>query len=78
METVLHVPQGQFQLQRLPLRQPELLRAWDAADEYLLQHVAEQRIPEHARLLIVNDGFGALALALAAWQPIAISDSWLS
>jgi len=78
-DTLLQVPQGRFELQRLPQRRRELLRAWDAADEYLLQQLAEQINPAaDARLLIVNDAFGALAVALAAWRPQAWSDSWLS
>ena len=36
MDTLLCVPQGEFTLKRLPPRKRELLRAWDAADEYLL------------------------------------------
>lgn len=31
------VPQGKFQLARLPLRSNEQFRARDAADEYVLQ-----------------------------------------
>lgn len=77
-ESLLSVPQGAFQLQRLPRRRRELLRAWDAADEYLLNTLAEQSLPaEGSRLLIVNDGFGALATALSAHRPYSLSDSWL-
>ena len=79
MATVLQVPQGQFELQRLPQRKNEVLRAWDAADEYLLNYVAEKgllRVPR--RLLILNDSFGALSVALHHANPTAISDSWLS
>jgi 16S rRNA (guanine1207-N2)-methyltransferase len=79
MENTLIVPQGQFQLQRLPYRKQQLLRAWDAADEYLLNHFAKHCQPDaNAKLVIVNDSFGALAVALADYQPIAISDSYLS
>jgi 16S rRNA (guanine1207-N2)-methyltransferase len=79
MENTLIVPQGQFQLQRLPYRKQQLLRAWDAADEYLLNHFAEHCQPDvNDKLVIVNDSFGALAVALADYQPIAISDSYLS
>ena len=79
MENTLIVPQGQFHLQRLPYRKQQLLRAWDAADEYLLSHFAEHCHPDaNSKLVIVNDSFGALAVALADYQPIAISDSFLS
>ena len=77
-DTVLKVAQGEFVLERLPKRSLELLRAWDAADEYLLSHMAEQTIDADERLLILNDGFGALALGLNAYKPQALSDSYLS
>jgi 16S rRNA (guanine1207-N2)-methyltransferase len=79
MDELLETPQGRFRLQRLPQRRRELLRAWDAADEYLLQHLAEAGLPTAgSRLLIVNDAFGALAVALHNLHPQVISDSWLS
>ncbi len=79
MDTLLCVPQGEFTLKRLPSRKRELLRAWDAADEYLLNYLAEEHVVSSAtRLLIVNDSFGALAVALNAFQPYALSDSYLS
>jgi len=59
------------------LRKKELLRAWDAADEYLLDTINFNSLP-HGRLLIVNDAFGALGLALHQLQPISWSDSWLA
>ena len=70
---------GQFQLSRFPARARDQLRAWDAADEYLLHHLAESATlaPQH-RLLIVNDSFGALSTALAAHSPIMQSDSYLA
>jgi 23S rRNA (guanine1835-N2)-methyltransferase len=56
---------GQLQLTRFPHDPAVNLRAWDAADEYLLLRLAEEG-PELAgqRVLVVNDGFGALATAL--------------
>ena len=79
MSNRLSVAQGEFELNRLPKRPRELLRAWDAADEYLLNTLAEElNLPDAARVLIVNDSFGALAVALNAFRPDAISDSYLS
>ncbi|MGZ5012327.1 MAG: methyltransferase [Methylobacter sp.] len=79
MTNRLTVAQGEFELSRLPKRPKELLRAWDAADEYLLDMVAEQpKLLDGARILIVNDSFGALAVALNAYRPYALSDSYLS
>ena len=79
METLLKVPQGQFILQRLPQRKNETLRAWDAADEYLLNYLAENKvIKDNSKVLVLNDSFGALAVALNYFKPVAISDSLLS
>jgi len=78
MESLLSVPQGSFVLNRLPHRPNEVLRAWDAADEYLLEHLAELELPATCRVLVVNDTFGALAVALHSMQPTAVSDSYLS
>jgi 16S rRNA (guanine1207-N2)-methyltransferase len=78
-ENILSVEQGEFVLNRLPRRSLELLRAWDAADEYLLGALADTiKPPPDARILIVNDSFGALAVALSAFKPSAVSDSYLS
>ncbi|MGZ5029990.1 MAG: methyltransferase [Methylobacter sp.] len=79
MTNRLTVAQGEFELNRLPKRPRELLRAWDAADEYLLDTLAEQpKLLDGARILIVNDSFGALAVALSTYRPYALSDSYLS
>lgn len=78
-ETNMQVAQGQFKMQRFPIEKNQKLRAWDAADEYLLNNLTPklQRI-ENPRLLIVNDSFGALAVALHTFSPYCISDSFIS
>jgi 23S rRNA (guanine1835-N2)-methyltransferase len=73
----LSVPQGEFELQRRPHLPRLPLRAWDAADEYLLQHVAGLGLTAPATGLF-NDAFGALAVALSTWSPVSFSDSFLS
>lgn len=79
METLLKVPQGNFELQRLPQRKNEQLRAWDAADEYLLQYLNDNYdFSDNTKILILNDSFGALAVSLNKFKAVAISDSWLS
>jgi 23S rRNA (guanine1835-N2)-methyltransferase len=71
------VPQGEFILERCPA--DELLQAWDAADEYLLKQIDELDIlSRQVSILIVNDSFGALSLALAAYRPLMMSDSFLA
>ncbi|MDF2181867.1 methyltransferase [Neptuniibacter sp. CAU 1671] len=75
----LSVPQGSFQLSLFPRRPKETLRAWDAADEYLLNHLSELGLlADSPRILIINDAFGSLMTALHVWQPTLISDSWLA
>lgn len=74
----LCVPQGQFQLSRYPHREKDTLRAWDAADEYILNYLTDAEIPLCGNILILNDSFGALSTALAAHQPAMMSDSFLA
>ncbi|WP_457673563.1 methyltransferase [Thiolapillus sp.] len=78
-ENHFHTPFGDYRLQRLPARRRELLRAWDAADEYLLHHLAEQGLPSVGdRALLLNDSFGALATALHSCPLWSASDSLLA
>ena len=75
--TELSVTQGKFVLNRKPV--DEKLQAWEAADEYLLKHIEEQNLLEKPlSLLIVNDAFGALTVALSSHHPTSISDSYLA
>ena len=74
---VLTVPQGEFELLRNP--RDELLQAWDAADEFLLNHLDEIKVlSRHGKLLILNDAFGALAVALANHPVYSWNDSFLA
>ncbi len=84
----LTVPQGNFAMQRYPVREKEALRAWDAADEFLLHFLAGdidsdltngQELPElRGKNVVINDGFGALTLGLAEHKPTVVSDLFLS
>ena len=79
-----------LQLQRYAQYGNKTLRAWDAADEYLLNHLADQlqdkRLQDKkiTRLITLNDSFGALSIGLASIeslqkiQIIALSDSLVS
>jgi len=71
--TPFHHPWGQLALQRWPRRRNETLQAWDNADLYLLNTLAERGLPVSeadeaakagATTLVLNDQQGALALAL--------------
>jgi 23S rRNA (guanine1835-N2)-methyltransferase len=73
----LTVPQGEFVLRRYP--EDTSLQAWDAADEFLLNHIhATQFVRADDRVLLLNDSYGALALALASHSPYSWNDSYLS
>ena len=76
---ILNVPQGELQLSRYPQRNNELLRAWDAADEYLLNYFPSQiEAQPPLNILIINDSFGALATALSEHNITVWTDSWLA
>lgn len=77
MEPVLTVPQGEFTLLRDHHDPAQPLRAWDAADEYALAHLSEHDVDGDSWLL-VNDGFGALATAVADRRPQSWSDSFVA
>ena len=81
MET-LKISQGEFQLSRYPMRKKELLRAWDAADEYLLNYFhdlySETESQKKLNILIINDSFGALTTVLAKHNITVWTDSWLA
>ena len=63
---ILATPFAQLDLIRQPEMVNEPLQAFDAADEYLLAHVHELGLAADSRVLLLNDGFGALACSLAA------------
>lgn len=71
-------PWGERALARFPEDPRDRLRAWDASDEYLLRHLAEQETPLTGTVVIVGDRWGALATALADRHPVQITDSFLT
>ena len=79
METrVFNSAYGELTLFRRPFRPRETLQAWDAADEYLLHHLAEMKLESSTQILIVNDSFGSLCTALAAYSCTLWADSAIS
>ncbi|MFJ6388150.1 methyltransferase [Streptomyces sp. NPDC091972] len=71
-------PWGELALTRFPEDPRDLLRAWDASDEYLLRHLADEGVALSGTVVVVGDRWGALVTALAAHRPVQITDSWLS
>lgn len=71
-------PFAQLDLIRQPDQSNDPLQAFDAADEYLLNHLHEQGPARDARVLLLNDGFSALSCALAPHCQVTSSgDSFL-
>lgn len=76
---LLESPFAELDLIRQPEQPNEPLQAFDAADEYLLNHLAEQQPGAHTRVLVLNDSFGALATSLAGKVALTSSgDSFLA
>jgi len=84
MNTLFTRADLQLQLARWPLQQPNhSLQAWDAADELLLDRArpalsaitASGRV---AKILILNDSFGALSCALGNSQQYLVQDSYIA
>jgi len=70
---------GSAELRRFPLKEKDTLRAWDAADEYLLNDLAERNcLHADSSILLINDQFGALAVSLSAYRPTVWTDSHLA
>jgi len=64
-ENCFITPFGKLTLERYPLEKHNLLRAWSAADELLLEQLqTEQLLQPASKILIINDTSGALALPL--------------
>ncbi|WP_405595925.1 methyltransferase [Streptomyces sp. NBC_01410] len=72
---------GGFELARFPEDPRDTLRAWDAADEYLLGQLKgiDDTAPTDltGTLAVVGDRWGALSTSLAAHRPVQITDSFL-
>ncbi len=75
-------PFGLFQLKRIPDNDKNL-QAWNSADLYILNQVnewfQEGRIDlKNSRILILNDAFGTLSVAMSQFQCDSLSDSFIS
>lgn len=78
MNDRMTTPWGELALTRFPEDPREMLRAWDASDEYLLRHLAEQGISLSGTVVVLGDRWGALVTALAEHRPTQITDSHLA
>lgn len=74
----LATPFAQLDLIRQPEMANQPLQAFDAADQYLLEHLHAQGLAPDSRVLLLNDSFGALACALTGHCQLTSSgDSFL-
>ncbi|EPJ53589.1 MAG: hypothetical protein OFPI_10300 [Osedax symbiont Rs2] len=78
MQTTLTLERGAFSLKRFPIKKNEQLQAWDAADQLVLNHLADEADNRELRVLIINDQFGALSVALSNTQACMLSDSYIA
>ncbi|MFY3327486.1 methyltransferase [Vibrio fluvialis] len=79
MKTELTLHDRTLTLHRYPKRSNETLQAWDAGDEYLINHVHDLNLPAGSRILILNDNFGALSCWFAQHHQVTMmSDSFIA
>ncbi len=73
--TTFRCKNGDFELLRRPPTPHLPLQAWDAADEYLLSGMAGD-VGAETNVLVINDQFGALAIACSAANVCSWGDSY--
>ena len=79
MKTELALHDRTLALSRFPKRANETLQAWDAGDEYLINHVEEMDLPAGQNILILNDHFGTLSCWFSVRHNVTMmSDSFIS
>ncbi|MDD0851912.1 methyltransferase [Halobacteriovorax sp. GB3] len=77
MEETLNSPFFDLTLKRYPRIKDEKLRAWDAADELILEEISSRNLSGSEKVLIVNDQWGALSLNLNSSNPHIYQDSFV-
>jgi len=80
MQSPFIVDEQVLSLHRYPISQNNRsLQAWDAADEYLINHITEQALlTPDINVLVFNDSFGALCVNLLNYPTTLVSDSYLA
>ncbi|WP_434340305.1 methyltransferase [Motilimonas cestriensis] len=79
MKPSLTLHQRTLILERYPVRNNETLQAWDAADEYLINHCEGLVLDPQRPILIINDGFGALSNWFTAKGKVtSVTDSFIA
>lgn len=79
MKTELVLPQRTLELLRYPPKSYDNLQAWDAGDEYLINHLESLALPAGQNMLIINDHFGALSCWFSGQHNVTcMSDSFIA
>ncbi|EKA5634950.1 methyltransferase [Vibrio navarrensis] len=79
MKTDLSLHDRNLTLFRYPKLTNETLQAWDAGDEYLINHVEALDLNPRQNILVLNDHFGALSCWFSAKHKVTLmSDSYIS
>ncbi|WP_375754080.1 methyltransferase [Vibrio sp. HN007] len=79
MKIDLTLSERTLTLHRFPKRANETLQAWDAGDEYIINHVEEMALPDGQNILILNDNFGALSCWFSEKHSVyMVTDSFIS
>ncbi|CCN71255.1 Ribosomal RNA large subunit methyltransferase G [Vibrio nigripulchritudo SFn118] len=80
MNTELQLRGRKLTLHRFPKKAQETLQAWNAGDEYLINHVEDEiQLAEGRKILILNDHFGALSCWFSEkYQVTMMTDSFIS
>lgn len=78
LNTTLQCATGEYSLFRYPKNQHDAaLQAWDSADELVIDYVANT-YPAEKYITILNDQFGAIAIALNQFNRVSVTDSRVS
>ncbi|EAS44442.1 methyltransferase domain-containing protein [Photobacterium profundum] len=79
MKPALTLHDRTLKLNRFPIRKIETLQAWDAADEYLINHTHDMELDPQRPILILNDSFGALSCWFAERANVtSVTDSFVA
>lgn len=79
VNTYLSLHDRELTLHRFPKRPKETLQAWDAGDEYLINHVEGLKLKDNQNILILNDNFGTLSCWFTENHNVTMmSDSFIS
>ncbi|MFJ2393617.1 methyltransferase [Streptomyces sp. NPDC087843] len=78
MNDRMTTPWAEYALTRFPEDPRDQMRAWDAADTYVLRHLAESGTALSGTVVVAGDRWGALTTALSEHRPTQITDSFLT